>query len=571
MKKNVFNENEIKLLYRFTPSDKVYVSDVDNAQDGEKIQNKLVFNIANPNDSSRVIFENEKELTPEDELPGIDDEGFNGFSRFYIYFPYGNGTGDFATKEEINDITVSVGPDNPYWYCRKKSHSKYKTYWTLFPKKKTVLDPHESVAFILDYIISTAKPGLSYMYIQNKGISGYKDGTNVIAVYKQFGPKIEKFNGQPVPGTDRESAELIWKVKNADYCTITPGDIVSLPLQGTKHINPPDQPGEYKYTLNAFVKDHGRALASQTTSVVWEHVWKTKASMIKDVSYPANAEVNGKVYVIGGLSREDYYHGGEYLNLNQVYDPVTNEWVLKAPMPTARLQCGIGVINGKIYVVGGMNDGSYLTTIEMYDPVTDRWTTMAPMLTPRATLVVGVVNGKIYAIGGGNDKLMPSGGGYEYTPLNIVEVYDPITNTWTQKAPIPTPRARFAVGVIDNKIYAIGGIEPSHRAVCKNEVYDLETDCWTVAVDMPRARTFFGIGVIDGMIYALGGSSLDPTIDVYNPKKNEWSSEMKMVTPREALGIGVVDNNLYVLGGHRGDGATMNLNEVLGKNLIVKE
>lgn|SRR5437667_9891332 len=64
--------------------------------------------------------------------------------------------------------------------------------------------------------------------------------------------------------------------------------------------------------------------------------------------------------------------------------------------------------------------------------VSDCWTTKAPLATPRHHLAVGVVNGVLYAVGGY--------GGYYGPPLNVVEAYNPVANAWATKAPMPTPR-----------------------------------------------------------------------------------------------------------------------------------
>ncbi len=87
--------------------------------------------------------------------------------------------------------------------------------------------------------------------------------------------------------------------------------------------------------------------------------------------------------------------------------------------------------------------------MDEYDPVTDTWTRKASMPTGRADLSTPVVDGKIYAIGG---TTTIGGAGFP-----TVEVYDPSTDTWEKKANMPTGRHGLSTGVVDGKIYAIGG------------------------------------------------------------------------------------------------------------------
>ena len=78
--------------------------------------------------------------------------------------------------------------------------------------------------------------------------------------------------------------------------------------------------------------------------------------------------------------------GSDQLAVVEAYDPVTNTWVTRAPMPRARHALGLGVVNGILYAVGGQEGGVALNTVEAYDPATDSWTTKSPMPTPRLGL-----------------------------------------------------------------------------------------------------------------------------------------------------------------------------------------
>ena len=78
---------------------------------------------------------------------------------------------------------------------------------------------------------------------------------------------------------------------------------------------------------------------------------------------------NDKIYVLGGIAP-----GRVYQPLNQEYDPVTDRWRERAPLPRALNHAGATGLNGKIYVVGGFTaegHGGPLDAVFEYDPATD--------------------------------------------------------------------------------------------------------------------------------------------------------------------------------------------------------
>src|SRR2546422_996486 len=199
-------------------------------------------------------------------------------------------------------------------------------------------------------------------------------------------------------------------------------------------------------------------------------------------------------------------------------------WSSKAPMPTGRQGMGVGVANGVLYAIGGFSihytaTGGYsssesiLATVEAYDPVANSWTTKAPMPTSRYGLAVDVVNGVLYAVGG-------IGGGN--TLLGTVEAYDPSTNSWTTKVPVPTPRANLAAGVVNGVLYAVGGYSADHMETVG--VYDPAANGWTTRGPLLTSRYGLAVGVVNRVLYAVGGlTAIAPalaTLEAYDPAQD---------------------------------------------------
>jgi len=279
-------------------------------------------------------------------------------------------------------------------------------------------------------------------------------------------------------------------------------------------------------------------------------IWTEGAHMITRRSMFGVAEVDGKIYAIGGMLDEEIA-----LSNVEVYDPVTNIWIEKTPMPTARYCLGCAVVDGKIYAIGGANGYTafdVLATVEVYDPVTDTWdTTKTPMPTRRAHISASAVKGKIYVMGGSKQ------GGAEYAGLNTVEVYDPATDTWETKNSMPTLRFGLSTSVLDEKIYAIGGrhYPEKPKIVSTVEMYDPVTDEWTEKKDMPTQRYYQSSSVINGKIYAIGGwysctnGPIYQRVEEYDPAEDKWI--VKTNLPDEIAGLGTcsVNGKIYAIGG----------------------
>jgi N-acetylneuraminic acid mutarotase len=237
-------------------------------------------------------------------------------------------------------------------------------------------------------------------------------------------------------------------------------------------------------------------------------------------------------------------------------------WTPKASIPTPRCFAGSCELNGKIYVIGGsQTTSSSLNVMEVYDPVTDTWdTTKTPMPTARAELCVAAVSGKIYAIGGATS--------HAGSPLGMVQEYDPQTDTWnTNKQPMPTARMGAAYGVLNNKIYVAGGSPgPNHVSSDILEIYDPATDKWTTGGNMLAARYSPQGTVLNDTFFVIGGLIGSPwtgqsEVQKYDPITDHWKWGTSLRTGRVGHTADAVDGKIYVIGGDRQPPIIMNVEE----------
>jgi len=160
-------------------------------------------------------------------------------------------------------------------------------------------------------------------------------------------------------------------------------------------------------------------------------------------------------------------NGDDFLNTMEAYNPATNAWSTKAPMPTARSAAAAVASDGIIYAMGGSNGDELLNTIEAYNPATNAWSTKAPMPTARGAAAAVASDGIIYAMGG-----ISNGDVY----LDSVEAYDPVADAWSSSASMPAARAAPIGAEVNGVIYAAGGASTS-GVVATNEAFTAAGGC----------------------------------------------------------------------------------------------
>ncbi len=214
-------------------------------------------------------------------------------------------------------------------------------------------------------------------------------------------------------------------------------------------------------------------------------------------------------------------------------------WQGFVPMDVERFSLAAEAVNDRLYAIGGV-DGSCsdpgpgcpfspLNTVEVFNPLVtafaefeQAWTLRAPMSIARESLASAVVSGQIYAIGGHT-----IGGG----SVASMESYDPASNAWSSRAPMSGPRASMAAAAIGNIIYVVGG-DPSSGSepsipLATVEAYDTTTNTWTTKASMLTARRFPAAAAVNGTLYVIGGDG-SGSVEAYDPIVNTWTAKASM-------------------------------------------
>jgi N-acetylneuraminic acid mutarotase len=260
--------------------------------------------------------------------------------------------------------------------------------------------------------------------------------------------------------------------------------------------------------------------------------------------------VNGKLYIVGG------YAGGAASPAVHCYDPDTDTWTQKTSMPVAVGYPMGAVIDGKLYVAGGIVNGAESSAVYCYDPDTDTWTqkTSMPVVVGRATAVSQ--DGGIYIIGG---RYMVNAA---YTYLSSVYRYDPDTDTWTQKATIPTAMGEAKGIPLGHGLIMILGGNTGGSYSRTVYVYSIKDDYFSILSTLPNIITqpsgmngFF----LDGKVYLITndvGSEINCFFYCYLPYGNGWCPlpwPYKQFAARNFAVFIAAGEKIYRIGGELSD------------------
>jgi hypothetical protein len=270
--------------------------------------------------------------------------------------------------------------------------------------------------------------------------------------------------------------------------------------------------------------------------------------------------VNDKIYMIGGWPYNLRLPNGPYQNLCQQYDPVTNTWTDKAPMPLARLAFQGSYVKGKIYIMCG-GDYWMRTDNQEYTIATNSWALKAPVPSAHCGAMIGVWRDSlIFVMGGADDQTGDI--------LATVAIYNPSTNSWTTGTSLPTYVSMGSCVIVGDTIYITNAYDghDSQSDTCWANLYkgainplDATQIIW---IPGPTINDRVGLAsstVLNNKIYCLGGCvgylhgghAVD-TCRVYNIQTGRFDTIINYPIPLTGsnnLVARSATNELYVIAG----------------------
>jgi DNA-binding CsgD family transcriptional regulator len=236
---------------------------------------------------------------------------------------------------------------------------------------------------------------------------------------------------------------------------------------------------------------------------------------------------------------------------------MAERWQELAPMPEARAGMAAVTYGGEIYAIAGEGPEGVSGSVFAYNPEVDQWRQLSDKPTP-VTDVEGVLIGeKIY---------IPGGRTASGEPTNILEVYDPRSNSWAQGEPLPKAISSYALAGFEGKLYLFGGWD-GEKALADVWVFDPGEDVWQEGTAMALARRDAGAAVLEDRIVVLGGRNGEGVLDEavsYFPSREvdgeiPWSNFKSLPAPRFGFGMVSMQDIIYVIGGQNdiNSGATV--------------
>ncbi|KAF2718115.1 galactose oxidase [Polychaeton citri CBS 116435] len=293
--------------------------------------------------------------------------------------------------------------------------------------------------------------------------------------------------------------------------------------------------------------------------------WKALASIpiVPRQEWSVVALSNTDIAMIGGIVPNASGQGMIITPLMQIYNIPSDTRYTASPAPTPVNHPSFAAVNGRLYLLGGLTiapDGSWRAFSDSwaYDHQSDVWEALEPWpLSEERGSATTVVYGEMIYLAGGMRTLEPIGPDGEQDTVGFVPAFNTSSQDWIAipqvASALPEGRDQAAASIIGTKMYVIGGRLRGQYSV-KDTVFvfdleDLESGWSTLLEVTPTAQGGVVCGTVGEEIFVLGGEGneaegsdgvFDET-EVFNTKTKSWKKLDVMPLPRHGGSAVAVD------------------------------
>jgi N-acetylneuraminic acid mutarotase len=278
--------------------------------------------------------------------------------------------------------------------------------------------------------------------------------------------------------------------------------------------------------------------------------WVLKPSLLPARMFMGAAVSDKSIVVVGGS-----VYGG-ILRRVDAYNVQTNRWTQLASLPEPRVLADATTIHGTIYVAGGetlvtdrtsprYGDPVPHKTLFAYNAVTNSWSRRADMPHPILESMQAGLLGNLYVYAADG-------------PDNYFLRYSPRLDKWTS---LPLPTSEHSLGILaalNGKLYLTNGLTKHGSLNPELDVYDPLTRTWSVKQPMLRADGGSVAATFNGKLWVAGNEEAlysAKELEVYDPTTDEWKQGPLMLrTSREGAGAWA-GGKFFVIGGTGDEGA----------------
>ena len=234
---------------------------------------------------------------------------------------------------------------------------------------------------------------------------------------------------------------------------------------------------------------------------------------------------DGRVLVVGGILN------GWSVETAELYDPSSNTWSLTSAPPGPGV--AVALDNGRVLLIGSdVGDN----TVALYDAATSIWSSTGHNAHPRISFsTTTLANGNVLISGGFSTE--------PYTPAVLeAEQYDPFFGLWSSAGMLSRMRSSHAPVLLrSGRVLISGGYPqaPSSTPTASSEIYDPISNTWSDGEDLVTARWIHTTTLLpDGRVLVVGGSSSSgansalTSAELYDEASGKFSTAASLSVPR---------------------------------------